>query len=58
LQAGCRLQPDTVSLIIARLDNGTEVVIRGETSGDGWVPVTCGGLEGWIFEDLIELPAD
>lgn len=58
LQAGCRLEPNTVSLIIARVDNGTEVVIRGETTDDGWVPVTCAGLAGWIFEDLIELPAD
>jgi len=57
-QAGCRLEPNTVSLIIASLDNGDDVVIRGETTEDGWVPVTCAGLEGWIFEDLIELPAD
>ena len=57
-QAGCRLEPNTVSLIIARLDDGEEVVIIGETTTDGWVPVTCGGLEGWIFEDLIELPAN
>lgn len=55
LQAGCRLQPNTNSLIIARLDDGDEVVIRGETTADRWVPVTCNGLAGWIFEDLIEL---
>ncbi len=53
-QAACRLEANTISLIIARVESGTEVVIRGETTDDGWVPVTCGGLEGWIFEDLIE----
>jgi len=51
--AACRLAPNTVSLIVARIESGTEVDLLGETTDDGWVPVSCGGFDGWIFEDLI-----
>jgi uncharacterized protein YgiM (DUF1202 family) len=51
--ASCRIEPNTTSLIIARVESGTQVTIRGATT-NGWVPVTCDGQDGWIFEDLIQ----
>jgi uncharacterized protein YgiM (DUF1202 family) len=53
--ASCRLEPNTESLVIADLDTGDEVILAGEVTG-GWTPVTCEGLEGWVFADYLEVP--
>jgi uncharacterized protein YgiM (DUF1202 family) len=54
-RVACRLDPNIDSLILARHHQGEQVVVRGETQ-NRWVPVVCNGMDGWIFEDELQLP--
>jgi SH3-like domain-containing protein len=29
--------------------------VTGETNADGWIPVTCGDQDGWVFENYLTL---
>jgi lipoprotein-anchoring transpeptidase ErfK/SrfK/uncharacterized protein YjhX (UPF0386 family) len=43
----CRTSPNTSSTIITVLPEGTRLQARGAASG-GWLPVKCGGQDGWV----------
>jgi len=43
----CRSAPNTTATIIAKLAPNTTVAVRGAAS-NGWVPVKCGGLDGFV----------
>jgi uncharacterized protein YraI len=50
----CRTGPGTGSAVIALLPPGAVVPVRGAIS-NGWVPVTCGGQNGWVSRDYLRL---
>lgn len=50
----CRTAPSTSASIVTVLPEGARVPVRGLAS-DGWVPVTCGGLAGWVFAAYFRL---
>ncbi|HYI25367.1 MAG TPA: SH3 domain-containing protein, partial [Thermomicrobiales bacterium] len=50
--AACRSDANNGSGIIASVPNGTVLTVRGASS-NGFVPVVCDGLDGWITDDLL-----
>ncbi len=50
----CRTAPDTQSSIVTLLPAGARVATRGAASG-GWVPVLCGGMNGFVSADYVKL---
>jgi uncharacterized protein YgiM (DUF1202 family) len=50
----CRTQPNTSATIITVLPEGTRLEPRGAES-NGWLPVRCGGMDGWIFTAYIAI---
>src|SRR5690606_8447714 len=46
----CRSAANTSSTILALLPANSTVQVRG-TAVNGWVPVTCGGKDGWVSGD-------
>lgn len=54
----CRTTPSVQGGIITTLASGTVVPVRGDVF-NGWVPVTCGGRNGWMSATwlAVSLPA-
>jgi uncharacterized protein YraI len=44
----CRTQPNTSSNTITVLGEGSRVETRGAET-NGWIPVRCGGMDGWVY---------
>lgn len=50
----CRAAAGTSAGIITTLAEGSKVTTRGAAS-NGWVPVTCGGRNGWVSASYLKL---
>jgi uncharacterized protein YraI len=50
----CRTSPSTSAPVISVLGEGTRVESRGSAS-NGWLPVRCGGKDGWMHTDYLTL---
>lgn len=54
LSLRCRTAPNTSSTVITLLPDGTRLETRGATAS-GWVPVRCGGQNGWVSADYVSV---
>lgn len=50
----CRTAPDTSASIITLLPSGMRVEVRG-AAVNGWLPVRCGGQDGWVSAGYVVL---
>ncbi|MGC4107646.1 MAG: SH3 domain-containing protein [Thermomicrobiales bacterium] len=51
----CRSSASTSGSVIAVVAEGARVEMRGAPSG-GWVPVRCGGRDGWMSGTFLTIP--
>lgn len=50
----CRTGPSTGATQIGNMAEGTTVTLRGPSIA-GWLPVTCGGQEGWASASYLQI---